>query len=124
MDSSRTGRRVSADMKSGLIDRFRCSPISRCSVVAARVLSDLSRSRGRRPRSDDSRGRRGIHNRLADALAACRRVAPHCVRCDLGWVCAGVFLANLGALQAVDDIVFSPLCVVSNAFVPTQGGAG
>jgi oleandomycin transport system permease protein len=39
-------------------------------------------------------------------------------------VCAGVFLANLGALQALRFIVFSTLCVVSNAFVPTQGVPG
>ena len=35
--------------------------------------------------------------------------------------CAGMFLANPEAAQALGFIVFLPLSFVSNAFVPTQG---
>jgi ABC transporter DrrB family efflux protein len=114
---------VSTDMATGLIDRFRSLPIARSAVLAGRVVTDLiteviaivvlavtGLAVGW-----------GIHNGVADALAAfglCLLIAF-----AMTWVgaCAGMLLKNPEAAQAVGFIFFLPLTFVSNTFVPTQG---
>ncbi len=117
---------ISTDMKSGVIDRFRALPISRAAVLAGRVLSDLC---------TQVLGVAvlivtgvavgwGIHNGVADALAAIG--LSLLIAFAMTWVgaCAGMVLANPEAAQGLGFIVFLPLTFVSNAFVPTQGMPG
>jgi ABC transporter DrrB family efflux protein len=114
---------VSADMATGLIDRFRSLPIARSAVLAGRVLADLlteviaivvlivtGLAVGWR-----------IHDGFGDALAAlglCLLIAF-----AMTWVgaCAGMVVKNPEAAQAAGFIFFLPLVFVSNTFVPTQG---
>jgi ABC transporter DrrB family efflux protein len=114
---------VSADMATGLIDRFRSLPIARSAVLAGRVIADLltqvigvivlaitGLAVGWR-----------IHNGFGDALEAfglCLLIAF-----AMTWVgaCAGMLVKNAEAAQAIGFIFFLPLSFISNTFVPTQG---
>ena len=117
---------ISTDMKSGLIDRFRSLPIARSAVLAGRVLADLCTQvlgivvlvlTGLAVGW-------GIDNGLADALAAVGLSLLIAFSMTWAGACAGMFLANPEAAQALGFIVFLPLSFVSNAFVPTQGMPG
>jgi ABC-2 type transport system permease protein len=114
---------VSADMATGLIDRFRSLPIARSAVLTGRVLADLltqvigvfilamtGLAVGWR-----------IHNGFGDALEAfglCLLIAF-----AMTWVgaCTGMLVKNAEAAQAIGFIFFLPVTFVSNTFVPTQG---
>ena len=117
---------ISTDMKSGLMDRFRSLPISRSAVLAGRVLSDLCTqvlAVGVLVVTGLAVGW-GIHNGLADALAAIGLSLLIAFAMTWAGACAGMLLANPEAAQAMGFIVFLPLSFVSNAFVPTQGMPG
>ncbi|HXW79732.1 MAG TPA: ABC transporter permease [Acidimicrobiales bacterium] len=117
---------ISADMKSGLIDRFRSLPISRSAVLAGRVLSDLcTQVLGIAVLVATGLAVGwGVHNGLADALAAVGLSLFIAFAMTWAGACAGMMLANPEAAQAMGFIVFLPLAFVSNAFVPTQGMPG
>jgi ABC transporter DrrB family efflux protein len=114
---------VSADMATGLIDRFRSLPIARSAVLAGRVVTDLLTqviATAVLVIAGLAVGW-GIHNGVGDALAAfglCLLLAF-----AMTWVgaCAGMLLKNPEAAQAIVFIFFLPLMFVSNTFVPTQG---
>jgi len=114
---------LTADMSTGLIDRFRSLPISRAAVLAGRTLSDLATqvlglvvlvATGLAVGWRMERG-------LGDALLAAG--LSLLIAFAMTWVgaCAGMLLRSPETAQALGFIFFLPLSFVSNAFVPTQG---
>jgi len=114
---------LTADMSTGLIDRFRSLPISRAAVLAGRTLSDLATqvlglvvlvATGL------AVGWRMEHG-IGDALLAAG--LSLLIAFAMTWVgaCAGMLLRSPETAQALGFIFFLPLSFVSNAFVPTQG---
>ena len=77
---------ISADMKSGLIDRFRSLPISRCRGAGRPgVVRPLHPGPGdRRPRSNRSRGGLADPQRATGRVGRRRPVPPHSLRHDVG----------------------------------------
>jgi ABC-2 type transport system permease protein len=117
---------LTADMSTGLIDRFRSLPIARSAVLAGRALSDLATqllgilvltSAGL------AVGWR-IHNGPGDALLALGLSLLFAFAMTWAGACAGMLLRSPESAQALAFIVFLPLSFVSNAFVPTQGMPG
>jgi ABC-2 type transport system permease protein len=112
-----------ADMKEGIIDRFRSLPMSRAAVLLGRTTADLltqvigglviavaGLAVGWR-----------IHTGPADALAAFGLALLFGYAFTWGGVCLGMVLRSVEAAQQLGFILFLPLTFVSNAFVPTQG---
>jgi ABC transporter DrrB family efflux protein len=117
---------LTADMASGLIDRFRSLPIARSAVLAGRALADLSTQLlgvvvlGATGLAVGWR----IHNGAADALAAVGLSLLLAFAMTWAGACAGMVLRSPESAQALGFVVFLPLGFVSNAFVPTQGMPG
>ena len=114
---------VSADMATGLIDRFRSLPIARSAVLAGRVVTDLLTqviATAVLVIAGLAVGW-GIHNGVGDALAAFGLCLLLAFAMTWVGVCAGMLLKNPEAAQAIVFIFFLPLMFVSNTFVPTQG---
>jgi ABC-2 type transport system permease protein len=117
---------LTADMSTGLIDRFRSLPIARSAVLAGRALSDLAAQLlgilvlvG----AGLAVGWR-IHNGAGDALLALGLSLLFAFAMTWAGACAGMLLRSPESAQALGFIVFLPLSFVSNAFVPTQGMPG
>jgi ABC-2 type transport system permease protein len=114
---------LTADMSTGLIDRFRSLPISRAAVLAGRTLSDLlTQVLGLvvLVGAGLAVGWRMQHG-IGDALLA--GGLSLLIAFAMTWVgaCAGMLLRSPETAQALGFIFFLPLSFVSNAFVPTQG---
>jgi ABC-2 type transport system permease protein len=114
---------LTADMSTGLIDRFRSLPIARSAVLVGRTMSDLATLvLGIVVLAGTGllvgwRIERGVGNALlAAGLALLFAFA-------MTWVgaCAGMVLRSPESAQALGFVLFLPLSFVSNAFVPTQG---
>jgi ABC transporter DrrB family efflux protein len=114
---------VSADMATGLTDRFRSLPIARSAVLTGRVLADLlteviaiivlvitGLAVGW-----------GIHNGIGDAVAAVGLCLLIAFAMTWAGACAGMLVKNPETAQAVGFIFFLPMVFISNTFVPTQG---
>jgi ABC-2 type transport system permease protein len=112
-----------ADMKEGIIDRFRSLPMSRAAVLLGRTTADLltqvigglviavaGLAVGWR-----------IHTGPADALAAFGLALLFGYAFTWAGVCLGMVLRSVEAAQQLGFILFLPLTFISNAFVPTQG---
>jgi ABC-2 type transport system permease protein len=112
-----------ADMKEGIIDRFRSLPMSRAAVLLGRTTADLltqvigglviavaGLAIGWR-----------IHTGPADALAAFGLALLFGYAFTWAGVCLGMALRSVEAAQQLGFILFIPLTFISNAFVPTQG---
>jgi len=112
-----------ADMKEGIIDRFRSLPMSRAAVLLGRTTADLltqvigalvvavaGLAIGWR-----------IHTGPADALAAFGLALLFGYAFTWAGVCLGMVLRSVEAAQQLGFILFIPLTFISNAFVPTQG---
>jgi ABC-2 type transport system permease protein len=117
---------LTADMSTGLIDRFRSLPIARSAVLAGRALSDLATQLlgivvlvG----AGLAVGWR-LHNGAGDALLALGLSLLFAFAMTWAGACAGMLLRSPESAQALGFIVFLPLSFVSNAFVPTQGMPG
>jgi ABC-2 type transport system permease protein len=117
---------LTADMSTGLIDRFRSLPIARSAVLAGRALSDLATQLlgivvlvG----AGLAVGWR-LHNGVGDALLALGLSLLFAFAMTWAGACAGMLLRSPESAQALGFIVFLPLSFVSNAFVPTQGMPG
>jgi ABC-2 type transport system permease protein len=114
---------LTADMSTGLIDRFRSLPIARSAVLAGRAMSDLATLvLGIVVLAGTGllvgwRIERGVGNAL---LAAGLSLL---FAFGMTWVgaCAGMLLRSPESAQAMGFVLFLPLSFVSNAFVPTQG---
>ncbi len=113
---------VVADMKEGVIDRFRSLPISRTSVLGGRAIASLV---------EGSFGITvmalcglvigwGAHNGLGQTLAAFALLAG----IALAMICIGIFIGQLVknpmSAQAIGFTAIFPLTFASNAFVPTD----
>jgi ABC-2 type transport system permease protein len=114
---------LTADMSTGLIDRFRALPISRAAVLAGRTLSDLATQvlgLAVLVGTGLAVGWRMQHG-IGDALLAFG--LSLLIAFAMTWVgaCAGMLLRSPETAQALGFIFFLPLSFVSNAFVPTQG---
>jgi ABC-2 type transport system permease protein len=114
---------LTADMSTGLIDRFRSLPIARSAVLAGRALSDLAAQvlgilvlAG----TGLAVGWR-IRGGVGDAIAALGLCLLFAFAMTWAGACAGMLLRSPESAQALGFIVFLPLSFVSNAFVPTQG---
>ncbi|HUA29882.1 MAG TPA: ABC transporter permease [Streptosporangiaceae bacterium] len=114
---------LTADMSTGLIDRFRSLPIARSAVLAGRTMSDLATLVlgivvlagtgllvGWR-----------IQHGIGDALLAAGLSLLFAFAMTWVGACAGMVLRSPESAQALGFVLFLPLSFVSNAFVPTQG---
>ena len=115
---------MTADMSTGLIDRFRSLPISRSAVLAGRTLSPTSPPRCSASWSWPSPAWRwagGSTTAIGDALLAAGLSLLFAFAMTWAGACAGMLLRSPEAAQALGFVFFLPLSFVSNAFVPTQG---
>jgi ABC transporter DrrB family efflux protein len=114
---------LTADMSTGLIDRFRALPISRAAVLAGRTLSDL----GTQMLGIVVLAGTGlavgwrIQHGVGDALLAAGLALLFAFAMTWVGACAGMLLRSPETAQAMGFVLFLPLSFVSNAFVPTQG---
>jgi ABC-2 type transport system permease protein len=114
---------LAADMKEGIIDRFRSLPMSRAAVLLGRTTADLlTQVIGALviAAAGLAIGWR-IHTGPADALAAFGLALLFGYAFTWAGVCLGLVLRSVEAAQQLGFILFIPLTFVSNAFVPTQG---
>jgi ABC-2 type transport system permease protein len=114
---------LTADMASGLIDRFRSLPISRAAVLAGRTMSDLAtQALGIvvLAATGLAVGWRMEHG-IGDALLATGLSLLFAFAMTWVGACAGMLLRSPETAQAMGFVFFLPLSFVSNAFVPTQG---
>ena len=112
-----------ADMKEGIIDRFRSLPMSRSAVLLGRTTADLlTQVIGALvvAMAGLAIGWR-IHNGPVDALAAFGLALLFGYAFTWAGVCLGMVLRSVEAAQQLGFILFIPLTFISNAFVPTQG---
>jgi len=112
-----------ADMKEGIIDRFRSLPMSRAAVLLGRTTADLlTQVIGALviAAAGLAIGWR-IHTGPADALAAIGLALLFGYAFTWAGVCLGLVLRSVEAAQQLGFILFLPLTFISNAFVPTQG---
>ena len=115
-----------ADMKEGIIDRFRSLPMSRAAVLIGRTGSDLlTQMMGALVVAVTGLaiGWR-IHNGLGDALTAVGLALLFGYAFSWAGVCLGMVLRSVEAAQQLGFVLFLPLMFISNAFVPTQGMPG
>jgi len=115
-----------ADMKEGIIDRFRSLPMSRAAVLLGRTTADLlTQVIGALviAAAGLAIGWR-IHTGPADALAAIGLALLFGYAFTWAGVCLGLVLRSVEAAQQLGFILFLPLTFISNAFVPTQGMPG
>jgi len=114
---------LTADMSTGLIDRFRSLPIARSAVLAGRALSDLAaQALGIVVLAGTGLavGWR-IRGGAGDAIAALGLCLLFAFAMTWAGACAGMLLRSPESAQALGFIIFLPLSFMSNAFVPTQG---
>jgi ABC-2 type transport system permease protein len=114
---------MTADMETGLIDRFRSLPISRAAVLAGRTLSDLLTNvigLAVTAVTGLAVGWR-VHTGPADFLAALGLILLFSFAVSWTGVCLGMVFRSAEAAQQLGFVVFLPLGFVSNAFVPTSG---
>jgi ABC transporter DrrB family efflux protein len=114
---------MTADMETGLIDRFRSLPISRSAVLAGRTVSDLATNvlgLAVTAVTGLAIGWR-VHTGPADVLAALGLVLLLSYAISWAGVCLGMVFHSAEATQQAAFIIFLPLGFVSNAFVPTSG---
>jgi ABC-2 type transport system permease protein len=114
---------LTADMSTGLIDRFRSLPMSRAAVLAGRTIADLGTQLiglAVLAVTGLAVGWR-IHRGIGDALAALGLSLLFAFAMTWAGACAGMLMRSPEAAQALGFILFLPLSFVSNAFVPTQG---
>ena len=122
-----TGVGISADMSTGVIDRFRTLPIWRAAVLIGRSFSDLLAAAlcvtivavtglaiGWRPERSISIRRRRLRGRSLLQLCAVAGCAH----------ASGLVSKGPESAQGVGLIVLFPIAIVSNAMVPTQGMPG
>jgi ABC-2 type transport system permease protein len=112
-----------ADMKEGIIDRFRSLPMSRAAVLLGRTTADLlTQVIGALviAATGLAIGWR-IHTGPADALTAIGLALLFGYAFTWAGVCLGLVLRSVEAAQQLGFILFLPLTFISNAFVPTQG---
>jgi len=112
-----------ADMKEGIIERFRSLPMSRAAVLLGRTTADLlTQVIGALviAMAGLAVGWR-IHTGPADALAAFGLALLFGYAFTWAGVCLGMVLRSVEAAQQLGFILFLPLMFISNAFVPTQG---
>jgi ABC-2 type transport system permease protein len=112
-----------ADMKEGIIDRFRWLPMSRPAVLLGRTTADLlTQVIGAFVVAAAGLAIRWrIHNGPVDALAAFGLALLFGYAFTWAGVCLGMALRSVEAAQQLGFILFIPLTFISNAFVPTQG---
>ena len=114
---------LTADMSTGLIDRFRSLPVARSAVLAGRALADLAaQALGVLVLAGTGLavGWR-IRGGVGDAALALGLSLLFAFAMTWAGACAGMLLRSPESAQALGFIVFLPLSFVSNAFVPTQG---
>jgi ABC-2 type transport system permease protein len=114
---------LTADMSTGLIDRFRSLPIARSAVLAGRTMSDLAtQALGILVLAATGLavGWR-IEHGIGDALLAAGLSLLFAFAMTWVGACAGMMLRSPESAQALGFVLFLPLSFVSNAFVPTQG---
>ena len=117
---------MTADMETGLIDRFRSLPISRSAALAGRTVSDLVTNvlgLAVTAATGLAIGWR-IHTGPADVLAALGLVLLLSYAVSWAGVCMGMVFRSAEAAQQAAFIIFLSLGFVSNAFVPTSGMPG
>jgi ABC transporter DrrB family efflux protein len=117
---------VSADLKSGVIDRFRTLPMARSAILAGRTFSDLLASIlcativlvtgfviGWRP----GNGLPGVVAGLAVAVLFAYAMS---------WLmaCVGLSVGDPESAQGIGLLVLFPIAFVSSAMVPIQGMPG
>lgn len=117
---------VSADLKSGVIDRFRTLPMARSAILAGRTFSDLLASIlcativlatgfviGWRP----DNGVPGVVAGLAVAVLFAYAMS---------WLmaCVGLSVGDPESAQGIGLLVLFPIAFVSSAMVPIQGMPG
>jgi len=115
-----------ADMREGIIDRFRSLPMSRAAVLIGRTTSDLlTQVIGTMVVAVTGLaiGWR-IHNGLGAALAGLGLALLFGYALSWAGVCLGMVLRSVEAAQQLGFILFLPVIFISNAFVPTQGMPG
>jgi ABC-2 type transport system permease protein len=115
-----------ADMREGIIDRFRSLPMSRAAVLIGRTSSDLlTQMIGALVVAVTGLAIGWqIHNGLGDALAGFGLALLFGYAFSWAGVCLGMVLRSVEAAQQLGFILFLPLMFISNAFVPTQGMPG
>jgi ABC transporter DrrB family efflux protein len=117
---------VSADLKSGVIDRFRTLPMARSEILAGRTFADLLSSMlcavivlitgfviGWRP----DHGVPGVVAGLAVAVLFAYAMS---------WLmaCVGLAVGDPESAQGIGLLVLFPLAFISSAMVPVQGMPG
>jgi ABC-2 type transport system permease protein len=117
---------VSADLKSGVIDRFRTLPMARSAILAGRTFSDLLASIlcativlitgfviGWRP----DNGLPGVVAGLAIAVLFAYAMS---------WLmaCVGLAVGDPESAQGIGLLVLFPIAFISSAMVPIQGMPG
>jgi len=115
-----------ADMREGIIDRFRSLPMSRAAVLIGRTTSDLlTQVIGTMVVAVTGLAIGWqIHNGLGDALAGLGLALLFGYAFSWAGVCLGMVLRSVEAAQQLGFILFLPVIFISNAFVPTQGMPG
>ena len=114
---------ISADLSTGVIDRFRSLPIWRASVLIGRTLSDLLAA----ALCVTIVALTGLAIGWRTGASSISVVAGFAVvllfSYALTWLCACIGLVSKGpeSAQGVGLIILFPIAIVSNAMVPTQG---
>lgn len=117
---------LTADMSTGLIDRFRSLPMSRAAVLAGRTVADLAMQligAAVVAGAGLAIGWR-IHGPAGQALAAFGLALLFGYAFTWAGVALGLALRSPEAAQQAGFLLFLPLTFVSNAFVSTQGMPG
>jgi ABC transporter DrrB family efflux protein len=117
---------LTADMSTGLIDRFRSLPMSRAAVLTARTIADLlTQVIGAAVVAGVGLaiGWR-VHTGPGDVIEAFALALLFGYAFTWAGVCLGMVLRSPEAAQQTGFIIFLPLTFISSAFVPTQGMPG
>lgn len=114
---------LTADMETGLIDRFRSLPISRAAVLAGRAVADLATNLlglAILAATGLLVGWR-VHTSAVHVLAAVGLVVLFSFAVIWIGVTLGMLFKSTEAAQQLGFLMFLPLTFVSNAFVPADG---